>query len=315
MWKTSLRRDGALAVVILTAMLAGAACGSDRPSSRGTQSSTTSSGVASASAVAPLPGRPIPTAPRDRSGGSPRRLARLQLRSIDNMHLSRDTMCYQVSAATIEAVVAAEARAHADTATVDMPYDDASSYGKCVPRDPLAYERQWITTIRRHGMHVWFRQQWLTWQGNQGAPKLTPTTTPSVRLGEDPAAVLDGRDTTSYLARTYQWILAHRDFFASGDIFTPESEPANAGIVPYCQSPCMFADHAVADRWLADSMAVDRSAFATIGVQVGVGYWGLACTPNVASRATAHAMGVFVTDCYYRSPAVLAAKLTALYEP
>jgi hypothetical protein len=300
-------RNGARRIAVIGAIMVGLVTGTSACGSHGA-----SSGHPPASASGSASGVQAESSPPG-STGLPAHLPALQVRSVDNMHLSRDTMCHQVSASRIEAVVAAEAQAHADTATIDMPYDAASGYFKCIPRDPGAYERRWIQAIRQAGMHVWFRQQWLTWQGNEGAPKLTPTTQPPIPIGDDPAAVLDGRDTSSYLAMTYRWVLGHREFFASGDIFTPESEPANAGILPDCKAPCMFADRATADRWLADSMTVDRAAFSAIGVDVRVGYWGLACTPDVASPATAQSMGVFVTDCYYREPAVLTAKLTALH--
>ena len=222
-------------------------------------------------------------------------------------------MCHQVSAQQIRAVIAAEVSAHADTVAVDMPYDPASAYVNCAPRDTMGYERTWISTIRAKGLHVWFRQIWLNWEGNYGAPKLTPTTTPAVPVGSDSAAVLDGRDRTSYLAKTYGWIRDHASFFQSGDIFTPESEPANAGIEPYCQAPCMFADRTTAERWLEPSMTVGRVAFRALGLDVRVGHWGLACSTDV-SLSTARAMGVFVTDCYKRSPSTLVEKLTALHD-
>jgi hypothetical protein len=236
------------------------------------------------------------------------------MRSIDTMHLSRDFMCHQVSAQEINAVIVAEVAAHVDTTTVDMPYDPPSTYGKCLPKDPAAYERTWLATIRAYGLHVWFRQQWLNWEGNEGAPKLTPTTTPAIVLGSNPSAVLNGSDTTSYLGRTYAWIRRHPDFFHSGDIFTPESEPANAGIQPYCHAPCMFASRAVAEQWYRDSMTVDRAAFHSLGVDVKVGYWGLACSQDLVSQATAQAMGVYVTDCYQRTPSTLVSRLTALHD-
>jgi len=237
-------------------------------------------------------------------------MAQLQLRSIDNMHFSRDFMCYQRSAADIQAVVAAEVAAHADTVTVDMPYDDPSNYRVCTPSDPNAYEARWLSIIRAQGRHVWFRQMWLNWQGNYGAPKLAG---PAIPLGTDTAAVLAGTDTTSYLARTYRWILAHPSFFRSGDIFTPESEPENAGIMPACTATCQFSSYAAADAWYAASMLVDRAAFSQLGLSVKVGYWGLTCSSNYLTPATIRSMGVYVTDCYKQTPAELVAKLQWLH--
>jgi hypothetical protein len=228
-------------------------------------------------------------------------MPQLQMRSIDNMHFSRDFMCYQRTAAEINAVVNDEVAAHVDTVTVDMPYDSAGNYKNCTPPNPAAYEAEWISIIRAHGLHVWFRQMWNNWEGNYGTPKLTYTTSPAISYGGDANAVLNGTDTTSYMAMTYHFILNHPSFFRSGDIFTPESEPENAGIIPWCTAPCQFPSYAAADAWYYNSMYLDRAAFARIGVSARVGYWGLTCSSNYLSAATIQSMGVYDTDCYFKS--------------
>ena len=222
-------------------------------------------------------------------------------------------MCYQRSAGQIQAVVAAEVAAHADTVTVDMPYDPASNYRVCTPANPDAYESMWLSIIRAQGRHVWFRQIWNNWEGNFGEPKLTSGTSPAIPIGTDVNAVLNGSDTTSYLGRTYQWILAHPSFFRSGDIFTPTSEPENAGIIPWCTAPCQFPSYAAADAWYRNSMTVDRAAFARIGVNVRVGYWGLTCSSDYLSAATIQSMGVYATDCYFPNPSDVMSHLQWLH--
>lgn len=237
------------------------------------------------------------------------------LRSIDNMHISRDLMCTEQSAAWIYAVVAQEAAAGANTIVVDMPYDDASGYASCPVANPLAYEQEWVNAIRHAHLHVWFRQLWNTWLGIYGRPKLTYGTAPAVpyETGGGADAVISGADSASYLAKTYRFILGHAELFAPGDIFTPAEEPEGGGVAPDCTGPCQFPNPAEFNRFMRDSMAADRQAFASLGVDVSVGYWGVGCANRWLEPATVAAMGVLATDCYDRSAADLQAALTALY--
>src|SRR4030088_195445 len=117
------------------------------------------------------------------------------VKSIDNMHASRDFVCWQQSAAFMASIASAERAANANTATVDTPYDAAGTYHRCSPSSPMAYEAAWVQALRAQGLHVWFRQNWFNWEGGYGAPKLTAATSPAIRLGTA-AGVLNGSDTT-----------------------------------------------------------------------------------------------------------------------
>ncbi|MBV9101570.1 MAG: hypothetical protein JO198_11085 [Candidatus Dormibacteraeota bacterium] len=238
------------------------------------------------------------------------------LRSIDNMHLSRDLMCTEQPAQWIDAVVAQEAAAGANTIVVDTPYDDASGYRSCPVGDPLAYEETWVSAIRHAHLHVWFRQVWNSWLGIFGQPKLTYGTSPAVpaETGGGAAAAISGADTSSYLARTYGFIVGHPGLFASGDIFTPAEEPEGGGVAPDCTGPCQFPNPSEFNRFMRDSMAADRQAFASLGLAVAVGYWGVGCANHWLEPQTVAAMGVLATDCYDRAAAALGAHLTALYQ-
>jgi hypothetical protein len=231
------------------------------------------------------------------------------IRSIDNMHASRDFVCWQQPSSFISSVAASERSAGAGFATIATPYDSPSNYHQCSnPKDPVAYEQTWVNAIRAQGMRVWFRQTWFNWEGSYGAPKLTSSTSPSIPLGSADA-VLNGSDTTSYLARTYHFILDHPALYRDGDIFTPEAEPQNGGILQSyggCSGPCQFSDWHSFNLWLQDSMKVDSAAFQQIGRRVSVGAWGLPCSNNRWHGAdnieplTLAMMGVYVTDCYFR---------------
>ncbi|HYL69811.1 MAG TPA: hypothetical protein VEY89_00740, partial [Candidatus Dormibacteraeota bacterium] len=60
----------------------------------------------------------------------------LAIRSIENGLMSGTTECHPVSDGFISTLVTDEKTLGANTATVDMPYDDASGYTQCQPVDP-----------------------------------------------------------------------------------------------------------------------------------------------------------------------------------
>lgn len=229
------------------------------------------------------------------------------------MARSKDQLRDQVPASQIEAELATDQSAGANTVAIEVPYDSANSYSP--PVSP-GYETTWVNAAHALGLHVWVRSHWNSWEGDYGFPKETPTTTPGLQLGTA-AAVLDGQDTTSYLALTYYWILDHPTYFQNGDIFTPAAEPENAGILPnYCGTPpCMFSSDAGFNQWLQDSMTVDRGAFAQLHVNVQVGYWGTSgwLTANgYLTNATVNDMGILDVDDYLQSPAALVANLAQI---
>jgi hypothetical protein len=208
-------------------------------------------------------------------------------------------------------VLATDRSAGANTVAIEVPYDSASSYS---PQVTPGYEATWVDAAHALGLHVWFRSQWNSWQGDYGFAKETPTTNPGRQLGTA-AAVLVGKEPDSYLGLTYHWILSNRGYFHSGDIFTPAAEPDNAGIEPYCTSECMFSSAAVFNQWLQDSMTVARATFASEHVDVRVGYWGISgwnATHGLLTPATVSDMGVLAVDDYFKSPQALVANLALI---
>ena len=134
----------------------------------------------------------------------------------------------------------------------------------------------WANTIHAAGLHVIFRSNWNTWAGDFGQPQLSYSTSPAVPYEGSGglAAVLDGSDTTSYIGKTYQWILQHPEVFQDGDVFEPFGEPQNNGIMngppgtsaAYCpKNVCQFPSTAAFNQWLADFARADQAAFAAIG--------------------------------------------------
>ncbi|MBV9101582.1 MAG: hypothetical protein JO198_11145 [Candidatus Dormibacteraeota bacterium] len=226
-------------------------------------------------------------------------------------------MCYlqQQFSSDASSIVAADRATHATYATYDGPYDpSAAGYTSCVPGPlaPIDFERTWVNAIHAAGLHAWFRQTWNTWKGLYGERVLTYSTSPQIPYETSGGvnAVLSGVDSNSYLARTYRFIIGHPELFANGDIFTPQSEPDGAGIG--C-SKCQFPSTSEYNRFLRDSMAVDRMAFADLGRNVTVGMWGVSCTQLILDSTTVSQMGVVSTDCYMRSAAQLASALAGIH--
>jgi hypothetical protein len=234
-----------------------------------------------------------------------------RIRSIDTMAWSKDHLDGQIPASVIYRLLATDRSAGANTVAIEVPYDSVSSYS---PPVTPGYEATWVDAAHALDLHVWFRSQWNSWQGDYGFAKETPSTNPGRQLGTA-AAVLEGREANSYLGLTYHWILSNPEYFRNGDIFTPAAEPDNAGIEPYCTSECMFSSAAVFNQWLQDSMTVARAAFASEHVDVRVGYWGISgwnATHGLLTFATVRDMGVLAVDDYFKSPQALVANLTLI---
>lgn len=245
------------------------------------------------------------------------------MRSIDNMHLTRDFPCWPESASFIASIAASERAMGADTSVIATPYDAAANYHQCIPPNVEAFEGSWVYALRVQGLHIWFRQTWFNWEGSYGAPKLTANTTPSIPLG-DAYGVLTGTDTTSYMAKTYHFILTHPYLYADGDSFTPEAEPQNGGIRlswgHYDPAMVQFYDWPRINQWMRDSMTVDTIAFRRIGKRVSVGNWGLPCSNyqwggvNNIEPATINQMGTYVTDCYFHDVATVVSSLQWMHD-
>jgi hypothetical protein len=236
--------------------------------------------------------------------------------AVANGAASRDRMCYEEPPAWINQVAAVDASVGATQATVEVPMDNATSYVGCrpAPADPITYENTWIDALRSRGLHVWFRQQWNSWAGAYTSPMLTYATRPAIpyETRGGTGAVLNGTDKGSYLAKTYHYILSHPQFYASGDAFTPVGEPQDSGVGP-APCKCQFPNFAEMNRFLRDSITLDRYAFSQLGVNVLVGLDGTSCDFVDLEPATVAVMGVVGVDCYVPSAALLMKDLTFVH--
>ena len=238
--------------------------------------------------------------------------------------VTRDTVCNQMSQVNMTRLVSYVAQFHANYASDDVPLGDASDFnckfgsGNSLLQ-PYDYMKKWALTMRAAGLHVLFRGNWNTWKvsngvGSYAQPSLTYLTSPSVPYEGSGglAAVLRGADTTSYIGKTYQWILRHADLFQDGDIFEPFGEPQNNGILdgPHgstiCQAPyCQFPTTAAFNKWLSDFSQADQAAFNAIGKKVTSGWFGLSgdsytyVTPAAMAYSNTYNLDHFNPQCSF----------------
>ncbi len=238
--------------------------------------------------------------------------------------VTHDTVCNQMSQTNMTRMVGYVAQFHANYASDDVPLGDASNFnckfgsGNSLLQ-PYDYMKKWAATMRAAGLHVMFRGNWNTWKvsngtGNYGQPSLTYLTSPAIPY-EGPgglAAVLRGADTTSYIGKTYQWILHHPDVYQDGDIFEPFGEAQNNGILngprgsTLCSAPyCQFPTTAAFNQWLSDFSQADQAAFTAIGKKVTSGWFGLSgdsynyLTAAAMSHSSAYNLDHFNPQCSF----------------
>jgi len=149
------------------------------------------------------------------------------IKSIDLMHQTKDTMRSQVSEANMATITAAVKDMGATHAGVSFPLDEYDEYE--APQPSSGYGLKWLNAIRAAGLKVYWRNTWLNFDGIYDSAKITPTSTPSIALGTA-AGVLTGTDTSSYLYKCYNFIKTHSSWFASGDAWGVMPEPENQSI-------------------------------------------------------------------------------------
>lgn len=240
-------------------------------------------------------------------------MATWTFRCVDTMSRSRDQAQVQTFAPQIPRFVRQIAQLHVTHMTYCGPYDTPASYGA-----KPGWRETWLNQIRATGAHVWFRMIWNHWAGTFGQPVYAFDTNPAIpyMTPGGAQAVLNGTDTTSWLALTYHWILTHPTAFQDGDIFTPVAEPADGQVRPYVPTGGIgqFPTLAAFNAWLIQMTRVCQAAFRRIHKRVFVGLWsaGWYTGVNQVSRATVQAMGGPMSKDIYGHPAQVLQHLTAL---
>lgn len=191
------------------------------------------------------------------------------MRSVDIMHLSKDTMRGQVSDADITTIINSIDTTNVTHITVVCPLDEPANYPN--PQPTTGYTQKWITAIRNAGCKVYFRGTWNAFEGNYDEPHAVPGGSPSKALGTY-AGVMNGSDTSSYLYMTWNFIKTHTAFFADGDLWGPMPEPENQGVNGGAQ---MFASYNELGQWMVDLKRLSDDAFASINKRVLTGFTSL----------------------------------------
>lgn len=233
------------------------------------------------------------------------------------MAWSRDYALSQTVAPHVPWLCRTLASLHTTHLTYCAPYDDPASYGA-----KPGWQALWLHSIRATGNHVWWRGGWNNWQGWFGQPTLTASTSPAIPLetGGRVRAVLTGSDQTSYLARTYAWIRQNAEAFEAGDVFSPMSEPQDAGILPYVSNPktAQFPNLAAFNQFILDLQVVCQAAFVQSGKPgVVVGLWGIDSLPGDGDQLSRDALAVLTPplslDVYVPTPAAMVQELSAVH--
>jgi hypothetical protein len=233
---------------------------------------------------------------------------------------------------------------HANYASDDVPLDDNTAKYNCTfggsntPMTPQQYRQAWADAIHAGGLHVIFRPNFNNFAGDFGQPKLSYLTTPAIpyETSGGATAVLNGTDTTSYIALTYAFILNHAGLFKAGDVFEPFGEASGQGFTncaaqaPYgaCSSPtgsscpngtCQFPDVTSYNQWIKDFIQVEQAGFTKLGIQVYSGWFGVFGStysftqPDTWAAAGMYNMDHFATTLYGTSDSTFQGGLSAAH--
>ena len=194
-----------------------------------------------------LPLTPTPTIlPIDTTNAS------WSIQSVSSMKETKDRICNQASQSYIENWVNSAFELGINYIAIETPYENPSC------GNSLAYTDSWLKFIRQKQLKVWHRHMPLAFEGIYDVPK---------------------NPQLDYLKIIYEYIVANKNFFAEGDIFTPVPEPQNGGIlgVNYCaRAICQFNSAAHFNSWLRSAMDTAENAFSAIGLKgkIKIGYFG-----------------------------------------
>ncbi len=207
-----------------------------------------------------------------------------QVESIDTMKYSRDLARQYLTdngaQLEINKQMSEIARTGANYVAIDTPYDS----------EFLPVLKMWVASARAHGLHVWFRGNFSGWEGWFGYPKINEQT---------------------HIEKIKQFILANKNLFANGDIFTSCPECEN-GIKLQYGNPVAVRSYRT---FLITEYKTTKDAFAAIGKQVTSNYFSMNAdvARAVMNKSTTQALGgVVVIDHYVQTPEELASDVASI---
>ncbi len=205
------------------------------------------------------------------------RVNRWDVRSIDTVKYSRDLAREKMGDFEFDEVIDKQMTDIASTGAthvaISTPYDDEFSI----------YLKRWVTSARKHNLHVWFRGNFAGWEKWFEYKKITP---------EEHKKALD------------KFILGHLDLFESGDIFTPCPECENGGT----GDPRDTKKVEEFRKFLIDEYNSSLFDFRTLNKNVDVGYFSMnyQVADLIMDKETTRSLGGrVVIDHYVKDPEVL----------
>jgi hypothetical protein len=195
------------------------------------------------------------------------------VRSIDVMKYTKDLVRNQQSDSEINAIVSAIANGlHPTHIAISVPMDESEAYPnpKPAPRTAAEFTKAWADAIHSQGINIIWRGTWSGLEGLYNFPKQVGTN--RFPTGTVESAATDGE--TTWLGKTYDYIINHPDFFESGDIWAPLPERTedifqdSTSFLPY-SSPGIQANYVA---FYNDLKIVSDEAFQQIGKTVMTGW-------------------------------------------
>ncbi len=197
-----------------------------------------------------------------------------EVRSIDTMKYSRDTVRDKADDRLFETVIEVQVAKIADTGAthvaIGTPYDE-----EFVP-----FMEKWVASARRHNLNVWYRGNFSGWEEWFGYGKISR---------ED------------HIRMTGEFIRNHPDLFEDGDIFSscPECENGGPG------DPRFTGDVKGYRKFLIDEYDEAKFSFSDIGKKVDANYFSMNgdVARLVMNRETTAALdGLVCIDHYVSTP-------------
>lgn len=193
--------------------------------------------------------------------------------SVDVMKYTKDRVTNQMTSSEVNAVVAAIMdNIHPEYISISVPLDDDADYppqSKPYPLSVQKYTKLWTDAIRNHGAKVIFRGTWSGIEGIYSFPKKIGIH--RFPAGTAASAAMDGQ--TTWLGKTYQFIINNPELFADGDIWAVLPERTE-GIFADATSFLGYDGQDIQKtypQFFLDLNTVSDSAFAKIGKRVRTG--------------------------------------------
>ncbi|MCL5667019.1 MAG: PA14 domain-containing protein [Patescibacteria group bacterium] len=144
-------------------------------------------------------------------------------RSIDVMKYTKDVMANQPSDAQIANLVATLKSLNVNYIALSIPMDPTADYpagSKPAPRTAESFTQAWADAVHNAGLHVLWRGAFSGMEGIYNFPHLVGSN--RIPAGTAASAATDGSST--WLGKTYQYIVKNPSFFQNGDIWAPMPE-------------------------------------------------------------------------------------------